>query len=597
MRTTEQTGAPPHWDMTPYYPGLASPEFERDLTALLERIVALEAMVDGLPQDGDGASVAGPFDRVTEAANDVQDLFERIEAYVYAFVATDTRDDLAQARLSELDEPRMRLAKLDTRFDAWIGTADLDALTAASSVARDHAFAIRRRRIAAHHQMSPAEEDLAAELSVPSSGAWSRLHSNVSSRLSVEMRWEDAEATSLPMSALRGLSRDPDETVRRRAYEAELRAWEEAAVPLAAALNSIKGTRIVLDARRGWAGPLDAALFANNVDRATLEAMQTACVESFPDFRRYLRAKARAIGKQRLAWWDLFAPVASGGSVRRWPFEEATAYIVDRFGAFSDRLASLAQRAFSERWVDAAPRLGKVDGAFCMPVRDGESRVLMNYEPSFTSVSTLAHELGHAYHNVNLASRTALQRQTPMTLAETASIFCQTIVLNAMLNDATGEERLSILESELQGTCQIVVDIHSRFLFETAVFDGRGGRELSVAELNEAMLGAQRATYGDGLDPETLHPYMWAAKPHYYGLSYYNWPYTFGALFGLGLYAEYKRAPEDFRAGYDEMLSSTGLADAATLAASFGIDIRSEAFWRSSLDVVRARIEAFEQLA
>ena len=191
-----------------------------------------------------------------------------------------------------------------------------------------------------------------------------------------------------------------------------------------------------------------------------------------------------------------------------------------------------------------------------------------------------------------------MQRGTPMTLAETASIFCETIVREATLRSVDAQEQLSILEASLQGSFQVVVDITSRFLFEQRVFEKRQQRELSIEELNTLMLNAQRETYGDGLDESALHPYMWAMKPHYYSTySFYNYPYMFGLLFGLGLYARYQEDPDTFKKGYDELLSSTGLADAATLAAKFGIDTRSSAFWRSSLDIIRRDIARFEMLA
>jgi oligoendopeptidase F len=183
-----------------------------------------------------------------------------------------------------------------------------------------------------------------------------------------------------------------------------------------------------------------------------------------------------------------------------------------------------------------------------------------------------------------------------MTLAETASIFCETIIRHAGLKTGDAQEQIAILEASLQGACQVVVDIASRFIFETGVFEARRRRELAVAELNELMLDAQRQTYGDGLDPDALHPYMWAVKGHYYGSHFYNYPYMFGMLFGLGLYARYQADPEAFKQSYDDLLSSTGLADAATLAERFGIDIRTPDFWRASLAIVRADIDRFEQL-
>ncbi len=462
-------------------------------------------------------------------------------------------------------------------------------------MAREHGFMLRKAKEEATHLMTAAEEALAAELNLSGGTAWAKLHSDFTSQLMVTLEL-DGEVQELPMSAVRNLAYDPDREVRRRAYEAEVATWRSAEVPIAAAINSIKGQVNALAERRAWDSPLDAALFQNNIDRQTLDAMMEAAHESFPDFRRYLRAKARALGLPVLAWYDIFAPV--GKSAKAWSFEEADQFIIRQFGTFSPKLRGLAERAFGERWIDAEPRPGKVDGAFCMWLREDESRILANYKAAYNGMSTLAHELGHAYHNLNLASRTVLQRRTPMTLAETASIFCQTIVRQAALEKAAIPEQISILEASLQNACQVVVDITSRFLFEQNVFEKRKQRELSAAELKKLLLDAQGQTYGDGLDPDTYHPYMWAVKSHYYstGRSFYNYPYMFGLLFGLGLYACYQDDPQRFKAGYDDLLSSTGMGNAAELAARFGIDIQTPDFWRSSLDVVRADIERFESL-
>jgi pepF/M3 family oligoendopeptidase len=403
----------------------------------------------------------------------------------------------------------------------------------------------------------------------------------------------------LPITVVRNLAGDPDRVVRKAAFDAELDAWESVSVPLAAALNGIKGEANALNRRRGWEDSLAPALHTNAVDRATLEAMQAAVTASFPTFRGYLRAKAALLGHpdgQGLPWWDLLAPV---GDPSRAGFDwaGATEAVREGFGSFSPALRALAERAFAERWVDAEARDGKRGGAFCMSVAGDQSRVLMNFAGTFDSVSTLAHELGHAYHNTQLAHRSPLQRQTPMALAETASIFCETILVQQALTGADPAARLGILDTDLTGATQVVVDIHSRFLFETAVFEQRADRTLSVAELNTLMTDAQVATYGDGLDPSALHPFMWAVKPHYYSTAYYNWPYTFGLLFGLGLYARFRDDPERFRSGYDDLLSTTGLGSAADLAGRFGIDVRDEGFWAASLAVLADRVEEYIALA
>jgi oligoendopeptidase F len=601
---TATTQRLPHWDTKSLYPSLDSPEFGRAFQDVLEGILKLEGMFErhGVRKLISSADVdASAFETVTTDWNALLDLMRTVRGYIVCFTSTDARNDLAQAKLSELQMASVRVGKLGTRLEAWLGSLDLDALLEHSELARDHRYALQKSQFGAQHQMTPLEEDLSSGLSTTGSSAWGKLHGNLTARLSVRVALPDGERT-LPMSAVRGLARHADERVREAAYRAELEAWGTLAVPLAAAINAIKGEVNVLSERRGYPDALSTSLFTNNIEADTLSAMQSACVESFGDFRRYYRAKAKLLGRKGgLKWFDLFAPVSQ--SSKTWSYPEATEFIVDQFGTFSSRLSDYAARSFRENWIDAEPRDGKRDGAFCMGVRGDESRIMMNFEPSLDSVSTLAHELGHGYHNLNLKDRTPMQRATPMTLAETASIFCETIIMNAALGRAEGAEKLAILENDIQGQAQVVVDIHSRFLFESRVFESRARRELSIDELNAVMLEAQRETYGifpdGGLDPNALHPYMWAVKGHYYsgGLSYYNYPYTFGLLFGLGLYAIYQRDPEAFKARYDDLLSSTGQDDAATLARRFGIEIRDEAFWASSLDVIRARIDEFERLA
>ncbi|HEY1386896.1 MAG TPA: M3 family oligoendopeptidase [Ktedonobacterales bacterium] len=588
----------PHWDMTAVFPSLESPEFAAGFQTVSDDIAALGTLFDEEhvgkrdPQPLDDVTVRA-FERVIERYNAVLAAYRTLSAYIHAFVSTDSRDNLAQAKYSELQAHSVKLYQLGTRFTAWIGSLDVEGLIGRSAVAADHAYALRQAKIEAEHLMSPEEEALTAELNITGGSAWAKLHGNVTSQLSVPIE-VDGSVESLPMSVIRNMAADAARETRRRAYVAELAAWERVAVPLAAAMNSIKGEVNTLSARRGWATPLDEAIFEASIDRQTLDAMFIAARESFPDFRRYLRAKARTLGLPVLAWYDMLAPVGASGRV--WSFEASEQFIVAQFGSYSQRLSDYAARAFRERWIDAEPRPGKRDGAFCMPLRADESRVFANFKPTYDGMSTLAHELGHGYHNMNLAQRTMLQRNTPMTLAETASIFCETIVREAALKDANAQERIEILEASLVGSCQVVVDITSRFLLEQGIFETRRKRELSVDELNELMLQAQRETYGDGLDPNQLHPYMWAMKPHYYstGRSFYNFPYMFGLLFGLGLYARYRTDPEAFRAQYDALLASTGLADAATLAVRFGIDTRTPDFWRASLDTIRHEVDQFE---
>jgi pepF/M3 family oligoendopeptidase len=443
--------------------------------------------------------------------------------------------------------------------------------------------------------MSGPQEALYAQLSVTGSSAWAQLHGDITSQLQATVELPHG-ARTMPMAAARGLATAIDPAVRRAAFEAELRAWPTVRVPLAAAMNAIKGEANIVNERRNWADSVAASQYANSVDVATFDAMQAAVTAALPDLRRWMRAKARLHGYDGgLRWWDLVAPLPMDAGHYDWT--AGTRQVREAFATFSRPLTSMADRAFDEHWIDAEPRDGKVGGAFCAPFVEDRSLVLMNWSDSFDSVQTLAHELGHAYHNTQLAHRTALQRQLPMALAETASIFCETLVVDAGLADATGATRLALLDADLQGVTQVVVDIRSRFVFEQRVVEQRRHRTLSPDELCSLMTDAQTEAYGDGLDLATLHPYMWAVKSHYYGSAFYNWPYTFGLLFGLGLHAVFARDPERFRAGYDDLLSRVGMAQAHELAEPFGIDTRDVAFWTASLDTVRARIAEYERLA
>jgi oligoendopeptidase F len=540
----------------------------------------------------DGAAA----DAVIAAYNEVAEHVQVVAACVYATITTNSRDDHAQSLWGELQGVQARTAPLLARLADWLHALGVHELAAVSEQVREHGGPLLRLAERAAHQMPEAEEHLYAALQTTGSTAWARMVANTTSQLSADVTFPDGHAERLPMPAVRGLATHSEPALRRAAYDAEMVAWPQVATPVAAALNAIKGEADIVNRRRGWASPLDASLYANSVGRPTFEAMQAAVVASLPDLRRWLRAKARLHGHDGpLPWWDLVAPLPVAPSAVTW--DEGLDIVRDAFTGFGPQLAGLLDRALEERWIDAEPREGKVGGAYCLSLTADRSLVLLNWSGSVESAQTTAHELGHAYHNTTLAGRTALQRRLPMALAETASIFCETLVVEAGLARLAGPERLALLDVDLQGATQVVVDIHSRFLFETELFARRHRRTLGVGELDELMHQAQADAYGDGLDQSTAHPHMWVLKPHYYNSHYYNWPYTYGLLFGLGLFDRYRDDPERFRAGYEDLLSRAGIDTAEQLGQAFGLDVTDEAFWTASLDVLRGRIAEFEQLA
>ena len=523
-----------------------------------------------------------------------------MRTYLIGFTATDAFNDRAQAETSVFAPLGSKLSVLSKRLTAWVGSFDPDALIKASDLAKDYTHFIKQSKLEARHLMGDEAEELVSALGPSSGGAWGKLHGDLISRDTITKALPGRERSEYPLTELKNLQSEGNRELRKAAFEAELELLERNTVPFAAAMNAIKGHVNEVSERRGWASALDAALFQNAISQESLAAMQEAYEEHFPTFRRYLKAKAKFLGQDSLAWYDLLAPV-SVGEPRSYTWDEAKAFVRENFGRYSDELADFAQKTFDKGWLDVPPRKGKRNGAFCMGIFGvKESRVMLNFGGQLDDIFTVAHELGHAYHNQQFYTfeRTFLQNNTPMTLAETASIFCETIVTNAMLNEADEAQTLAILEQDLLGGAQLVVDIHSRFVFEQTVFEKRKERELSIDEFKGIMLNAQAETYGDALTENARHPLMWAQKGHYYstGRSFYNFPYTFGYLFGLGLYAQYRAKPEGWHERYNELLASTGMDNAAPLAKSFGIDIEDADFWRESLKIAAERVEQYEAL-
>lgn len=600
-------GGLPHWNLTSIYAGLDAPAFVEDKRRLREGLLDLERFMDdhGVRSPAEGGRVDDPLpalEGVLQRRERTYLVFTTLRSYLSLRVSVDAFDEATKAEASSLRPYGTRITTLDARFTAWLAALDLAPLVEASELVAAHRYVLTRDQVEGRMQMSEEAEEVAATLDETGGSAWGRLHTDLVSKDTIRaaILEEGGSEGEYGLAELRTLQEHEQEAVRRRAYEAELELLRRNDTAYAAAMNGIKGQVEELARRRGWDSAFDESLFQHGITKASLKAMHDACEERFGTMRDYLRAKAWQLGKPKLAWYDLFAPLPHAGG-ERFTWERAKAFVVERFDSYTAGMAGFARRAFEEEWLDVPPRKGKRNGAFCMGLHArGESRVMVNFSGSLTDVFTLAHELGHAYHNDCKVrfGRTFLQTFTPMTLAETASIFCETIVLEGVLAQADDATKLAVLEQHCQNATQLVLDIHSRYLFEATVFERRRERELSVEELNAIMLEAQDRTYGDAIAEDARNPYMWAHKPHYYRstLSFYNYPYTFGFLFGLGLYARYQTDPAAFVERYDELLASTGMDDAASLARRFGIDIEDVAFWRASLDVVERRVTMFQEL-
>jgi len=587
---------PPRWNLASIYDSFDGADYAADKEALrLGAAALLDLLAQPIPEAG--AAAADHILALLQAYEHAGDLAENLEAYASALYTTDTRNARALAEINALEALSLPLGKAAVILRNRLAERRPVVLDLADNhdKLKPYAFFLREALERSLRQMPVEQEDLANDLARSGADAWTRLQEVLSSNLSVP--WDTATGEYKTVTALRDLAHDADRTVRERAYRAELAAWETMELPLAAALNGVKGFAISVDRRRGWESALDKACFQSRISRKTLDALIGVLEEAQPLFRRYLKAKARLLGVKACAFYDLFAPV--GAATRKWSWDQSRDFILDRFSSFDPGMGNFARHAFAFSWIDAEGREGKVGGAYCtdLPLK-GESRILCNFEGSFDSLTTVAHELGHAWHHEVIKDLPRTLSGYPMTLAETASTFAETIVFEGALAQAAPEERLGLIEGSLKDACQIGTDILSRFYFERDLFARRAEAELSPAELKVLMTKAQLATYGDSLDPEKLHPYMWAVKGHYYrsGLAFYNYPYAFGQLFSLGLYARFRKVGPDFAADYRRLLRLTGQAQAEDVARAAGFDIEQAAFWQESMAVIADRVRDFEAL-
>lgn len=518
------------------------------------------------------------------------DLMENLFSYAYAVFSVNTGDERVLKEVSRLDEAHQKLSECFVLFNSLVKKhkKDIPALLKKSPILAERAQFIMDSLKEADHQMSEAEEALAQEMKAAGGDAWGRLQEAVSSSLSGDGK---------SITELRNLAFDKSRSVRKKAYEAELAAWKSMEIPLAYSLNGVKKTAATMDKRRSWKSALEKALFQSRMSAKTLDAMISVMEESLPEFRKYLNKKAELLGIKKLAFYDLFAPISQKGFTPKvWSFEEARDYIIQTFGSFAPDMGLFAKNAFANGWIDSPPHAGKVGGAYCtsFPIAK-ESRVMCNFSPTFSGVSTIAHELGHAYHFHLLREECAFARAYPMTLAETASIFSETMLYNTTISKAKGFEKKYLTEMFLMEVTQVIVDILCRFYFEKAVFEKQKEGPLSADALCSMMTDAQKATYGDALDPKLLHPYMWAVKCHYYSpdLGFYNYPYAFGQLFSIGLYVKYLEDKKNFPDLYKKVLMTTGRTDIKGVAKIAGIDVEKKDFFQESMDFITRMIRIF----
>ena len=590
-------GLSTNWDLTKLYPSFDSEELKNDMQEVVDSIKAGLKWAD--EELGSTDDAAAKLKKMVGIATEQSALQWRLGSFASLSMATDATNETALGMMDRLERETLESQVLFSKFTRFVGSIDnLQDLIDGDEELKVYDYYINEVSKEAKHLLPDEVEKAVAKLSLTGANAWSRMRDMLDGTMTVEIE-QDGETVSLPLPKVRNMAYDKDPAVRKKAYEAELKAYKKIEMPLSHALNAIKGENIQMCEMRGYDSILDKALEDSRMNRAVLDAMLSAMEDAMPDFRRYLKAKGKYLGhKNGLPFYDMFAPIWATANMR-YTYDEAHKFLVDTFTGFSGEMGEFIDYAFKNRWIDALPKEGKGGGAFCANLPFiGESRVLSNFDGSFSSVGTLAHELGHAWHGHCLKDQPILKTSYPMPLAETASIFNEGVVTDAVLATADDDVKLAIIEAELMDATQVIVDIYSRFLFESKVIEVRHDHGMSVNEMKEAMLDAQKKAYGDGLDSETLHPYMWANKSHYYipSLAFYNWPYAFGLLFAKLTFEVYKKSPDGFMEDYKKMLTATGAADVVDVAMMMDADLTKKETWKQALDGLVEKVDEFCKL-
>ena len=577
------------WNLDPIYETFDDPAFASDMAALRAVVEEFAGFTGKLEQTAplDGLRLGIGYEEKISA------LVNKLAEYASLRQAADTRDAEAGSRFGQIMAEISSVAAPEAAFKDWASKLPgLMELVRGDAELKDYAFLFANMADSASFLLPGRGEEIMARMELSGGNAWSDLQQYLTSTVPVTYR-----GTTTNLSAIRNLAYDPDPQVRKDAYEAELACYDRIKDPVAFALNSIKLETISDCQLRGYESPLARTLKHSHMERATLDAMLGAMDEYLPKFWQYLKAKGRALGHGNgLPWYDLFAPM--GKVSTKFTAEAARDYLVELFAAFDGELSEMIARAFDNAWIDFYPRDGKAGGAFCAGVEClGESRILTNFDGMFGDVVTLAHELGHAFHNQCIASHRVLNHDYSMPVAETASTFNECVVMASAIKGAKDDaERLALIESQLQDATQIICDIYSRYRFETMVFEKREEEFMHADKLCELMTQAQKESYGDGLDQNVMHPYMWVCKSHYYGPTFYNFPYAFGGLFARGLYAQYEAEGAPFVEKYKRLLYTTPIATAEDCARVADIDLTDKDFWRAALKTIADQIDLFCEL-
>ncbi len=603
---------PPRWSLDAIYPGLESREYADDIEKYTTAVNKAGRLLDAFSKSQPDIDFPAWLSNFIETREEIIYLLRTLNAYSYIIYSTDTTNTAYLNNIARVKKLIQSYDRIELKFSAVLhdNSFKLEDFYRRFSSYAGYRYLLQEKIEETSHQMSAQEENLASDMSRTGGEAWGMLHEQIISNL------RDEKGTTF--NSLRNDAYSADPALRKSSWKKEIELLSQNRIAFAAALNNLKGETVTLNSRRNYNAAIDRALASNRLSAKTLDALISALNDALPMWRKYFQTKASLLratnstqstdagtsSQPGLAFYDLFAPLSFPGAentpdsplTKEWSFSEARDHVLKEYRSFSEDMYAFAKNAFDNNWIDAEVRQGKVGGAYDEDFPKGhQSRILSNFTGAFSDIITLAHELGHAYHFSCMKGKPASFCDYPMTLAETASTFAETLVKQDMISRVAGTERLRIIDLDLQDAGQVLVDILCRYYFEQAVFERREKVELNADDFCSLMKDAQEKTYGSGLNGER-HEYMWAVKSHYYstGLDFYNFPYAFGQLFAAGLFARFKKEGPGFAETYKELLSRTGNTSCEELCKGAGFDITTKDFWNSGIAMYAAEVDLFK---
>ncbi|MGK4041209.1 M3 family oligoendopeptidase [Heyndrickxia oleronia] len=583
------------WDLDVFFKdGSNSEEFRNFLDKIKEEIISFNNEVD----NWDSIHVLHEETKFLELLKKLQtntQMLTQAGAFVSCLQAQNTLDEKASELKGNVAELRAQLNTILTNFDDKLRRIEEDQWQQLlqNPEIKELAFVLNERRELAKEKLPKEQEGLVNSLSVDGYHGWGDMYDTLVSQVKIPFE-ENGEIVELSVGQAHNKFSNPDRNVRATVFKNWEKAWDEKADMFATTLNHLAGFRLSLYKERGWDEVLKEPLSYNRMQKETLESMWQVISDYKKPLTDYLKRKAELLGIEKLSWYDLDAPIGKVNT--QFSYQEGAEFIIQHFGKFGDQLASFTKKAFEDSWIEAEDRAGKRPGGFCtsFPV-SGQSRIFMTYSGTPSNVSTLAHELGHAFHSYALKNVHPLKRGYAMNVAETASTFAEMIVADASVKNAKSDkERLPLLEDKVQRSVALLMNIHSRFLFETRFYEERKKGIVSKKRLNELMLEAQKEAYGDGL--EEYHPLFWASKLHFFitGVPFYNFPYTFGYLFSLGIYAQAQKEGKGYEEKYMALLQDTGSMQVEDLALKhLNVDLTKRDFWEEGVKLCVKDVEEF----